>query len=292
VNADRATVQAAAIAGTTDLGAVADARDALTASASTDSAFPVPIFNTTQVDRFDPVPVNPRRRVVLSRLTVAEPTQRMTCAEAADQPIPDAIDGYDLLGSDEDMTMLSAALLSARFPFLEPPGRLGSRTKRSDQECGGRPPQERAAKLRDGGTYENTGMMTLVDLLEPIEDGIGAWERKHHRVDVRIIVVSVDDDPPPIDPNPGLIRRVLGSEASGRSDTARRRACADTSVAYVRISPQPHVGAQAATGWEISETSRREDLMDSLRPDQGPGKRLQQLREMLDGTPPGHLCLD
>ena len=46
--------------------------------------------------------------------------------------------------------------------------------------------------------------------------------------------------------------------------------------------------AQAATGWELSRTSRSDDLAESLRT--GPaGGKLESLRRMLDGdlSPPG-----
>lgn len=287
INADRAMVQAAAIGGASDPADISTEDDALTAQSG-----PIMVFNTAQVRRFDPLGIWPHRRVLLSRVSLAEPKGRSACPEAKSQPIHDAIDGHDLLLSGDDLTMLSASLLSARFPVLEPPGRLGARSESSDSSCGGQSPTESSAKIRDGGTYENTGMLTLVGLLGPIEIAIEQWQRRNHEVVVRVVVVSIDDDVPGIEGDEEY--KLLGSEPNSPKDRARyarQRACAAEGVNYVRISPQPHVGAQAATGWELSQTSRQEDLVNSLRPDAAPGARVQQLRKMLDGTPLKEKCL-
>ena len=287
VNADRATVQAAAIGGANDPAGNVHDGGALTAGTG-----PVTVFNTAHVYRGDPLGLWPHRRVVLSRVSLAEPKARSACDEAKDEPIRNAVDGHDLLAPREDITVLSSALLSARFPVLEPPGRLGLSRNRSDPACGGALPTEKRAKIRDGGTYENTGMMTLVNLLKPIQAAVKRWQSKRQAVDVRIVVVSIDDDVPGIAGDDEK-HRLLGSdpEKAKRARAARKQACELPGISYVRISPQPHVGAQAATGWELSETSRQEDLVNSLRLPADPGRRVQRLRAMIDGTPLTQQCL-
>jgi hypothetical protein len=174
---------------------------------------------------------------------------------------------------------------------LEPGGRLGE-----DAAVTGRCPGRAAPalELHDGGLFENTGLQTIADLLGPIQGAIRAWKRTHPgsaSVDVRRIVLSIDDDVDGVEADDEYTGGVSGfGHPAERSAAVRKQfhTCAFAGVTYVRISPAPHVGAQAATGWELSRTSRRDDLAESLRTGPARGK-LESLRRMLDGElpPPG-----
>jgi hypothetical protein len=140
-------------------------------------------------------------------------------------------------------------------------------------------------------------MSTLVDLLPSIQRAIAAWKADHHSsLRVRPIVVSIDDDVVGINGDEQYEKRWFGllgkSQPNTRMVDARNRVkrCAFPGVVYLRISPDPHVGAQAATGWEVSQTSRHEDLVESLRTTKAAGAQVARLREMLDGTMPPNSC--
>jgi hypothetical protein len=288
VDADRAAVQAAAIAGREGR---ADATSLAGGLLAQDG--PVTVMNTAQVPRQDPGGLRPTRRVVLSRVSLGEPLSRSGCPGAASQPIPDTFDGHDLVGSGQDLTVATSAMLSARFPFLEPPDRIGSASHPPREACAG-PPADRAAKIRDGGTFENSGLLTLTDVLPSIQEAIERWKRDNDgTADVRLVVVSIDDDVPGIKANDEHDTEGFEPHKPGeRTDAARGKlgTCRFEGVTYMRISPVPHVGAQAATGWEVSQTSRREDLVESLLPTSTTGQQVERLRAMLDGTTPPPGC--
>jgi hypothetical protein len=194
-----------------------------------------------------------------------------------------------------DVTLANAASLSARFPVLEPPGRLGTAPEATRGGCG--MPTDEAAKIRDGGTYENSGMMTLVDLLGPIQRAIDSWRRDtESSVEVRPIVVSIDDDVQGVNGDEAYEKRLFGllgeSASNKRTIDARNRikSCEFKGISYLRISPEPHVGAQAATGWEVSQTSRQEDLVESLRAGNDAWSKVKSLRRMLDGSDSPNRC--
>lgn len=138
------------------------------------------------------------------------------------------------------------------------------------------------------GLVENTGPLTVTELLPTIQQAIRAWVTEHPGFEVRPIVVSIDDDPPPLEAQAGfsssdhLPDRLGVITPAQRSDQARQRLerC-EISGAYRRISPPPRIGAQAATGWEISETARTGDLVDALK--SGPARRaVDAVRRLLD----------
>jgi hypothetical protein len=222
-----------------------------------------------------------RRPLTTFNGTVGWGPDRITLSPAglAPEPMKDAIDAHDVIGA-EDLRLVTAALLSARFPVLEPAGRLGG---------------DSAVEVRDGGIVENTGLLTILQLIPAVQDTIRQWkaERPAARADVhvRLIVVSIDDDVlwPEGDENErGGFR---GSGLRTAVLRKRLRGCLLGPVTYRRISPSPHVGAQAATGWETSQTSRREDLGESFRTGRtGVADAVQELRDVLDGKPRRDRC--
>jgi hypothetical protein len=276
VNADRALVQEGAIHGLALRGQLA------TDAGVMEITLPVAVFNGTA--GWGP------GRVLVSRLALAPP-QDVGCSIDGRQPIAGAVDAHDVLRDDRDVPILTAALLSARFPALEPAGRLGDRDDPPKFADCSPPPVQRAATIRDGGVVENTGLLTITELLPSIRRGIEAWKEKtgSGNLDVRPIVVSIDDDVLGVLGDNDYKRETLGLGTSGNRSTRARdrlKRCEFADVTYRRISPSPHVGAQAATGWEISRTSRREDLGETLRARtrEGAGRDpIQELRDMLDG---------
>jgi hypothetical protein len=286
VNADRALVQEAAVAGFPG-GGIVPPPDGRVLQAGTDGA-PVTIFNGT-VSGGD-------GRVLMSPLQLAppRPPDPGCPTRATGEPSAGSVDAYDVVGRNRDVPLVTAALLSARFPVIAPPGRLGDGPAVGCDDGVPLPP----IRVRDGGYLENTGLLTITDLLPTIDAAIDRWrgDREHperRAIHVQVMVLSVDDDPMVLDGAPTLtearagtlsIAQQAGPEYLSRMSRERLTTCQYPNVSYLRISPQPHAGASAATGWEVSTTARRRDLANALAPDRPAGKILRFVRGVLDGT--------
>lgn len=148
--------------------------------------------------------------------------------------------------------------------------------------------------MRDGGYVENSGLLTIDNLLPSIEAAIAQWHsNKKNTMPVRVVVASVEDDSAVLRPHPKLTQQTSGANlnitARSGPDYLTRIArdelsgCLYPDVTYIRISPPPNVGAQAATGWQLSETARRRNLEAALT--EYPGMQtLQHIRDLLDGA--------
>jgi hypothetical protein len=299
-HADRALVQEAAVARFADgvvpppgLGVLAARRDGA----------PVTVFNAA-LDGAD-------GRVLISPVALAPPRpSNATCPTiATGEPAAGSVDGHDVLNVQHevggaggarrfeavapfrDVPLVTAAVLSARFPVVAPAARLGDADP-TRASCTVVPPTHPPVQLRDGGYVENSGVLTIVELLPAIRRAVRAWKRDHHRrdLDVPLVVVSIDDDPEVADADPALeeaprqdlgIQKRAGPSYLTRMARDRLQSCQYANVHYVRISPVAHAGAQAATGWEISRTVREEDLAASLAERRPAGRQLAALRTLL-----------
>lgn len=293
-HADRALVQELAVAGVTH-GWENDGMAATLLEPRAEA--PWPVFNATLNGGGN--------RAVLSPLNLA-PRRPLSpdcpAAPAPEQPLSAAFDSADVTGT-ADVPLVTASLLSARFPGIAPAGRLGGgeddRAPNAPDRCSSGN-LHAPVELRDGGYVENTGLLTIVELVPRIRAVIAAWNKaRAEPVDVPLVVVSIDDDAIELDDDPRLTkqgRNWLGiSQTAGPgylTRSARDKLTAGQlgdDVSYVRISPPPHPGARATTGWEVSPTARRHDLGAALR---GPLQRcLVLVRALLDGTgAPGPTC--
>lgn len=292
VEADRALVQEAAIAGQTGLVPSEEMTAAIPKS-------PVAVFNGA-LDGAD-------GRVLASPLALSPPRAPDPECDTAPTGEPGAgsVDARDVLAPDQDVPLITAAGLSARFPGIAPAGRLGDQ-QGSKAGCDVAPPLA-PVEVRDGGYVENTGLMTIAELLPQIDTETRAWaaekRRAGRRVHVQLIVLSIDDDPAVVDPKPKLEEHRtplgIGKRANpayfSRLTRDRLTSCQYRDVTYRRISPPPHIGAHAATGWEISQTSRERDLRRALAGKPGvagePREVIKWLRRVLDGRgPPPRDC--
>jgi hypothetical protein len=288
LQADRALVQEAAVADfKDDIVPPGDAQRHLIEPAGG----PVPVFNGS---------VNGAEgRVLLSRLALAPPRPNDPGCEQVQRAIPPepgagSLDGHDVLRKEgavrgTDVPLVTAALLSARFPVVAPPARLGDR-ERKHTRCG-TPLPLAPVKVRDGGYVENTGVLTITDLLPQIRESVEKYKPK--RTQVQIVVVSIDDDSTVLEGDPELSKRNgpdlgVATRVNDKylSQLARDRitSCQYPQVSYERISPPPHGGAQAATGWELSRTSRTQDLVAALAEGSDAIKPVDRLRDVLDGV--------
>ncbi len=282
VNADRTLVQEAAIERFPDNGIVPP-RDERSLQATGDDD-PITIFNGA-VSGGD-------GRVLLSPLQLAPPRSTDAACQTppTGEPAAGSVDAYDLFDTEHDLPLITAVMLSARFPVIAPPGRLGIGHTGGSCHQPPLPPIE----VRDGGYVENTGLLTITDLLPALRSAVGEWKsRISARKDthVQFVVVSIDDDPTVLDGTPALggpppsrlsIAQRAGPAYLSRMTRDRITSCQYPDVSYFRISPPLRPGAHAATGWEISTTSRRKDLAKGLS-DHAVATRLQKIRDIVDG---------
>lgn len=287
-HADRALVQEAAVVNGKH-AQLDDPRDAgLLAQPG-----PLTVFNSAEDGA--------ARRILLSRAQLGPPPPLRGCPASygLEEPVKTAIDAHDVIGPEQDIPLSAAALVSARFPVVEPPARLGTSDEKRRKGCA--PPEHLSPTVaRDGGYIENSGVLLLVESLAAVKRAISDWrgeaglsddeKRSRVEVDVRLIIVSIDDDPPTSPKNELESGRRgafgIGRQAGPAFLTAQARAtaksCTVPGVSYFRISPPPRIGAKAATGWEISETTRRKDLAQALK--EGPSRlRVETLRSILAG---------
>lgn len=310
-NLDRAAVQENAIAGRA-WSSPPDKGETLTrlwkSSIAEDSAKAIPatVFNSALSGS--------RGRVLVSPFDLApQSVIDERCRPVALNPsevVTDAVDAQDMLAKfgnkrfDFDIT--TAALLSGRFPIVDPPARIGTAKAVEPKPTGTPPPcipkdatRLPAVIVRDGGYVENSGLLTIVQLLPAIKRGIDEWRAAYAKAnpdtDLRVEVwsVSVDDDPIDLEnlvkakaetPAPSSIAQKAGPD-NMLTALAREALLLQTPpiACYLRISPDPRIGAHAATGWALSKTTRLHDLVASVGPDSQNIDAIDALRTFLAG---------
>jgi hypothetical protein len=302
-NLDRAAVQENAIAGR-PWDAAPSAGEALTKlwteaiAKQSKTPNPATVFNTALAES--------RGRVLVSAFDLAPKSiVNEHCQPVESNPsevVRDAIDARDMLPTDEvrrfDFDLTTAALLSGRFPVVEPPARIGTAKSVEPKPGVGDPCIPRGAStlpsvfVRDGGYVENSGLLTIVQLLPEIRRGVREWQAQHPSPPVVVWAVSIDDDPT------DLIAAARAESNRPRPTSIAAQAGADTLTAlaretlllheppvecYLRISPNPRIGAHAATGWQLSKTARAHDLIASVREHSQNEDALAALRDFLAG---------
>lgn len=125
----------------------------LRASWAPDRALPLLFLNTTDLYTGDRVVQSPIDQFV-------QPGSAGYQATAFDNSARTTI--YDNADVPRDLTVANAAVLSARFPIVSPPGRY-----RACTEIGCDPPVLK--QVADGGYFDNTGLETIADVLTAIE---------------------------------------------------------------------------------------------------------------------------
>lgn len=311
LHADRALVQEAAVAGRVGIvppprGGLLPTRRAMRSDRAKRVFRPLTIFNGA-LDGAD-------GRALISRAHLAPPRLSDPGCQTpwTGEPAAGSIDAHDLLNrqkyatksrargggerrlrqkayeADHDLPLITAALLSARFPLIAPAGRLGDGEPL--KRCVPAGETLPAQRIRDGGYVENSGVLTIVELLPAIIRTVAKWKENHKSAVIPFIVVSIDDDPAVTDRDTVLVEnrrerfgiaKNVGKAYLTRQARDRLESCQYRGVVYRRLSPPPHPGATAATGWEISETVRTQDLGAAVRQR---SDTLNKLRAMLTGT--------
>lgn len=168
---------------------------------------------------------------------------------------------YICVGSNGDVRRSTAALLSARFPYVTPSGRLTNCTDPAVNTF-----------VADGGYVDGLGANSAVALYEQVRrlvashnDSVG---RSGSGRRIRPIFVQIDNgylaeasSPAPGRP-PELLVPPLGKLAASdasENTTSQRAFSAFGSCWYARIADVPVPGVEAPLGWVLS-TSARDDL--------------------------------
>jgi hypothetical protein len=260
---------------------------------------PILMFNGTDVDTGCRVVVAPLPVAVTHR-DDGKLTNCGSAVRAAGQGFaPGAIDARDYLGEDDgtgdgctqaanaSLRLSTAALLSARFPYLTPTGSL--------VHCNGTDPGKatRAYDV-DGGYLENNGIALAMDLWQAMAPTVArhnAGARTSGLLVAPMLVVvdnhyqSVSAAPPPSSPSE-LVAPVMAYGAPRKAQTdpvhlqdaflsfsgplpglsgGRLRvgvtSCPDTRV--FRVAPNRHPGVEAPLGWALSEWAQH-DLRKEL----------------------------
>ena len=171
------------------------------------------------------------------------------------------------LCDDRDVMLSTAVLLSARFPFVTPSGRLA---------CGDGP----AVHVVDGGYFENSGAASVVELYDALEPAI-AEDNAAGPACVVPVLIEIDNHYLETERDAGgrpkellAPQQTYGAARSAREANAREAAAlafsgslpgdrlarlGETDVDRVaHIHPRSHPGMEAPLGWTLSEAARRD----------------------------------
>jgi hypothetical protein len=217
---------------------------------------------------------------------VEEPTRARDCltmdafSTAGTRPNEEALAGthdiVDALCPDEDVRLSTAALLSARFPWVSPAGRV--------PRCG----SGSATYVVDGGYFDTSAASTLQELWARLEPLVAEQNEAARGPCVVPVLLQLDNhysEPR----NQGATGRpwesgvplqTVRAARDARENGARQAAAllfsrgtvagitatVDGSplARYAHIFPRAHPGTSAPLGWALSKTSR-DDLTNQLR---------------------------
>ncbi|MEZ5408661.1 MAG: hypothetical protein R2761_11580 [Acidimicrobiales bacterium] len=184
------------------------------------------------------------------------------------------IDAADVLC--DDITAASAALLSARFPFVSPSGRI--------DRCDGGPRLPESVDVVDGGYRETSGASSVVE----------AWPRLGTELATasgRCVVpvfVQIDngyrsDEIAPAGSSGQLLAPLIGlSNTAAGYEAAARSASRRQFDQWFTITTRAHPGSQAPLGWVLSGDAKA-DLENQLQVN---AEGIRAVRALLDGGVP------
>lgn len=220
----------------------------------------------------------------------------------------------------KQLSIATAALLSARFPIISPSGAL--------IQCPSTPDTARATYVVDGGYFENSGLLTLVQLWDRVEPMVAHYNStasgtpESPIIEPWIVLLenhysSVAAAAPP-DRQPELVAimtavqgRATTLSVSALSQSASDRMCgtlpgrgdaaaspsstgcaghddnSSPTIRFARISPRNAPSYVAPLGWVLSETSRAhlDSALDEAltrAPRKGEGRSVAELKARLD----------
>jgi hypothetical protein len=179
-----------------------------------------------------------------------------------------------------DLPIATAVLLSARFPFVTPSGKLSG-------GCGG------TTYLVDGGYRDTSAASTLVELWPSVLDRLATRDAStgdEQRPARESIFIQIDNGydeaaAPHTDrrPNELLVPTQGRDRAMGGIANASKQGAERTFDCFIRITTHAHPGSQAPLGWVLSSSSLA-SLDSQLKVN---AAELERARNLLDGSSNG-----
>jgi hypothetical protein len=197
----------------------------------------------------------------------------------ADLVLASSDDLTDFLCENEDVRLSTAVMLSARFPFVMPSGRI--------TRCGA--PADQAANVVDGGYFDTSAASPAVELIAELSTALERLNEAGRCIVPLFLQIDTGYEDPvrrsvprPLESLVPLI--TLMSARNAREANARQAAALAFSGPlpggltatvdgeeidrYAHVSPRAHPGAKAPLGWTLSRTAR-EDLIRQLQVNTG-----------------------
>ena len=223
--------------------------------------------------------------------------------DVAEQPWPATRDLGVILCDDQNLATSTAALLSARFPYVSPSGAI--------EYCDD---AGRFTYLVDGGTVDSSAAAPASLLLEEVVRRVRNHnDRRGDGPCIQPVVLQIDNGyedvlavPDGNRPSELVVPLAGGISAlTNNAETARqqlavlasqlrtRAGCEDPNLpdlpTYLQIFPQSHPGTEAPLGWSLSHEAR-EDMKDQLGSSANQCS-LMALRMWLSASPGDGACL-
>jgi hypothetical protein len=221
--------------------------------------------------------------------------EALTAGAASDDfgPLGATIDLVDSLCADQDVGLATAALLSARFPFISPSGRVPT--------CDGDDGRHgETAFVVDGGYIDNSGAGSLIELWNRVREQVDANNSASNaggRSCIVPVFIQIDNGydfnaaTPAGRPWEMLVPFTTAMGASRSREAQAKQLAGDIFGArlfsdgltaknvselqrWIRIVPEAHPGVQAPIGWVLSDAARS-DLRAQI------GNQFPELRENL-----------
>lgn len=195
--------------------------------------------------------------------------------------------GSDACGGGVDVPTTTAALLSARFPFVSPSGVI----ERCVETGGGK--ETISSNVVDGGYYENSGLLTSLQLWAALDEEVAGHNEGNPANPVQPWFVLVDNHyratakkvPPgsPMEllvPLEGFQQKVL-TQTMLEQESVWEMTDDGGEPRFVYLAPTVRLGVEAPLGWVLSSVSR-DDLDTQLEEIlEDPGPVLEELLDLL-----------
>ena len=213
-------------------------------------------------------------------------------------PVARARDLVDVLGDHRDLPLMAAATLGARFPIITAPGYVascdepGAWLHDAATHC-----DEPRSSMSDGGFLENTGLLTIREVLPLISRRLAAENAKRAQespeaAPYTLYVVELDNHARKLT-DKGEIRSEGGAGTTLLNLTSARdfiEGYARESVinfvgsgCYLRVHPTASAAGNAPTGWLLSDDAES-GLAQSLQAPSPTYADVLKLVRWMDGT--------
>jgi hypothetical protein len=213
-------------------------------------------------------------------------------------PVARARDLVDVLGDHRDLPLMAAATLGARFPIITAPGYVascdepGAWLHAPATHC-----DEPRSSMSDGGFLENTGLLTIREVLPLISRRLAAENAKRAQerpeaAPYTLYVVELDNHARKLT-DKGEIRSEGGAGTTLLNLTSARdfiEGYARESVinfvgsgCYLRVHPTASAAGNAPTGWLLSDDAES-GLAQSLQAPSPTYADVLKLVRWMDGT--------